>query len=219
MMVRTTTLAAGLMLAGTAAAFAQGAPTPVYDQSNNFGLSNAGVYSGPYVRAGGGYSYSASSRFGDSPVYGGGVGWRFTPFFRMDATFDYRSDGKDKAAGNARLTNWAAMLNGYIDVNLPIIRPLIPYVGAGVGIDQNKVNGSIVTVSGTSTSSFTGSSKNQFAFQAMAGVSYYLTTNLALDVGYRYFYGGRAELGSSSGLPVKGDYSAHEIIGSLRWGF
>ncbi|MGH7091510.1 MAG: outer membrane protein, partial [Stellaceae bacterium] len=75
------------------------------------------------------------------------------------------------------------------------------------------------TVGGTTVSRITGSSKNQFAWQAMAGVSWYLTPNLALDASYRYFYGGRAEAGSSSGLPVKGDFSAHEIVGSLRWGF
>ena len=221
-MVKTLLLAAGLTLAGMATALAQGAPPPgpapypVYDQNNSFGLSTAGVYPGPYVKAGGGWSWGASTRFGDSPVFGGGVGWRFTPFFRADATFDYRSDGRDRPAGNARFTNWAAMLNGYFDFNLPIIRPLIPYVGAGLGIDQNKVGGSTVTVGGTSTASLTGSSKNQFAWQAMAGVSYYFTPNLALDVGYRYFYGGRAESGSSSGIPVKGDFSSNEVIGSLR---
>jgi opacity protein-like surface antigen len=212
-------LAAGLSLAMLGAASAQAQQAQVYDQSSSFGLSNAGVTPGPYVKLGGGYSASASSRFGDSPVFGAGIGWRFTPWLRTDATFDYRSDGKDNIAGGARFRNWSAMLNGYIDFNLPVIRPLIPYIGGGVGIDQNKVSGSTVTVSGTTVSNLTGSSKNQFAWQAMAGVSWYLTPTLAVDVGYRYFYGGRAESGSSSGLPVRGDYSAHEIVGALRWGF
>lgn len=213
-------LATGVMLAGMTTAWAQGGPPPQGSyEPDAFGLASAGVYSGPYIKAGGGWSWSGSNKFDDTPVYGGGIGWRFTPYFRMDATFDYRSDNRDRPAGNARFTNWAAMVNAYLDFNLPIIRPLVPYIGGGIGIDQNKVNGSIATVSGTTTSHLTGSSKNQFAWQAMAGVSYYFTPNLALDVGYRYFYGGRAESGSSSGLPVKGDYSANEIIGSLRWGF
>jgi opacity protein-like surface antigen len=212
-------IAAALSLAAMAAASAQTQPAPVYDQSDNFGLSNAGVASGPYLKGTGGYSASASSRFGDSPVFGGGVGWRFTPWLRADATFDYRSDGTDHIAGGARFRNWAAMLNGYIDVNLPFIRPLIPYVGAGAGIDQNKVGGSTVNVPGAAVAHLTGSSKNQFAWQAVAGLSWYLTPTLAVDAGYRYFYGGRAESGSASGLPVRGDYSAHEIVGGLRWGF
>ncbi len=202
-----------MLLASAAAAAAQTA------SGDSFGLVNSGTRLGPYLKAGGGYSWSTSSRFGDSPVFGGGIGWRFLPFFRMDATFDYRSDGKDNAAGGARFTNWAAMANAYLDFNLPVIRPLVPYVGAGIGIDQNKVSGSTVTVGGTTVAHLTGSNKNQFAWQAMAGVSYYLTANLALDVGYRYFYGGRAESGSSSGLPVRGDYSTNEVVGTLRWEF
>ncbi|MGH7089741.1 MAG: outer membrane protein, partial [Stellaceae bacterium] len=129
-MLKPLVLAAAVTLAGTGLASAQ---APVYDQNNSFGLSNAGIAAGPYLKAGGGYSYGAGSKFGDSPVFGGGIGWRFNPWFRMDATFDYRSDGKDNAAGGARFRNWSAMLNGYIDINVPFLRPLIPYVGAGVG--------------------------------------------------------------------------------------
>lgn len=212
-------LAMGFILATADLAAAQMAPAPVYDQNNSFGLSNAGVQPGPYVRAGGGYSWSTSSRFGDTPVFGGGLGFRFSPWFRMDGTFDYRSDGHDNLAGGARFTDWAAMLNGYIDFNVPFIRPLIPYIGAGAGIDQNKVNGSTVIQSGTTVAHLTGSNRNQFAWQAMGGISYYLAPNLALDVSYRYFYGGRAESGASTGFPVRGDYSAHEVLGALRWGF
>ncbi len=218
-MVRCLALAAIGLAAGIGAAAAQQPPPPVYDPNNSFGLSNAGVAPGPYLKLDGGYSWGASSKFGNSPVFGGGLGWRFAPFFRMDATFDYRSDGSFKPAGNAGFTNWAAMLNGYIDFNVPFLRPFVPYIGAGAGIDQNKVNGSIVTVSGTTPASLTGSSKNQFAWQAMAGMSWYLSPNLALDVSYRFFYGGRAESGSGTGFPVRGDYTAHEVLGGLRWGF
>ena len=218
-MTKTLIAAAALSLAAMAAASAQTPQAPVYDQSNDFGLSNAGVASGPYIKGDGGYSASASSRFGDSPVFGGGVGWRFSPWFRTDATLDYRSDGTDNIAGGARFTDWAAMLNAYIDINLPFLRPLIPYVGAGAGIDQNKVGGSTVTAPGGTVAHLTGSNKNQFAWQAMAGVSWYLTPRLAVDVAYRYFYGGRAESGVATGLPVRGDYGAHEIIGGLRFGF
>jgi opacity protein-like surface antigen len=217
-MIRCLGLAAAGLAASIAVAAAQGAPG-LYDTNNNFGLSNAGVTPGPYLKLDGGYSWSATSKFGDSPVFGGGLGWRFAPFFRMDATFDYRNDSTAKLAGDARLRNWAAMLNGYIDFNVPFLRPLVPYIGAGAGIDQNKVGGSIVTVSGTTPASLTGSSKNQFAWQAMAGLAWYISPTLALDVTYRYFYGGRAESGSGTAFPVRGDYSAHEVVGGLRWGF
>jgi opacity protein-like surface antigen len=88
-----------------------------------------------------------------------------------------------------------------------------------VGIDQNKVGGSTATVGGTSVAHLTGSSKDQFAWQAMTGLSWYVTPTLALDVGYRFFYGGRTESGFSAGLQVRGDYGAHEVLAGLRWGF
>jgi opacity protein-like surface antigen len=192
---------------------------PVYDSSNNWGLSNAGVASGPYLKAGAGHSWG-SGNFDDGWVYGGGIGYRFTPWFRTDATFDYRSDFHDGGSGGARFRNWSAMLNGYIDVNVPIIRPLIPFVGAGAGISQNKVNGTTVTVGGTSVASITGSTKDQFAWQVMAGVSYYFTPATALEVGYRYFHGGSAESGTATGFPThSGDFNTHEVMAYLRIGF
>ncbi len=195
------------------------APNRVYDASNDWGLSNAGVPPGPYIKAGGGGSFDTGHEFGNSPVFGAGIGWRFLPFFRSDLTFDYRNDFHDKPLGNPRVRDWSAMLNGYLDLNVPLIRPLIPYVGAGIGIAQNKVGGSTVLVSGTTPAHLTGNSRNQFAWQAMAGFSYYFTPATALDVGYRYFYGGRTRSGPGSGLPTSGNFDAHEIVGAIRFGF
>jgi opacity protein-like surface antigen len=215
-MIRALVLALAMSLAAAFAANAQ----PVYDTSSSYGLSNAGVPPGPYLKLGGGYSMGAGSRFDNSYVAGAGVGYRFFPFFRSDITFDYRGDFHDKDFGNARFKNWSAMLNGYVDFNLPFIRPLIPYVGAGVGIAQNKVNGTTVTVTGGTVNSITGSNKDQFAWQAMAGGSFYFSPALALDVGYRYFHGGKAEGGVVTGFPSRtGDFDTHEIVGALRFGF
>ena len=170
-MIRALVLALAVSAAAVAAANAQ--PSPPYDTSNSYALSNAGVPAGPYLKLGGGYSMGAGSRFDNSYVAGAGLGYRFFPFFRSDITFDYRGDFHDKDFGNAHFRNWSAMANGYFDFNLPFIRPLIPYIGAGVGIAQNKVNGTTVTVTGGQVNSITGSSKDQFAWQAMAGGSFY----------------------------------------------
>ena len=217
-MIRALVLALAVSAAAVAAANAQ--PSPPYDTSNSYGLSNAGVPAGPYLKLGGGYSMGAGSRFDNSYVAGAGLGYRFFPFFRSDITFDYRGDFHDKDFGNAHFRNWSAMANGYFDFNLPFIRPLIPYIGAGVGIAQNKVNGTTVTVTGGQVNSITGSSKDQFAWQAMAGGSFYFSPTLALDVGYRYFHGGKAEGGAVTGFPSRtGDFDTHEIVGALRFGF
>jgi opacity protein-like surface antigen len=217
-MIRALVLAFAVSVAAVSVADAQ--PSPPYDTSNSYGLSNAGVPPGPYLKLGGGYSMGATSRFDNSYVAGAGLGWRFFPFFRSDITFDYRGDFKDQNFGGAKFRNWSAMANGYFDFNLPFIRPLIPYVGAGVGIAQNKVSGTTVTVTGGQVNSITGSNKDQFAWQAMAGGSFYFSPTLALDVGYRYFHGGKAESGAVTGFPSRtGDFDTHEIIGALRFGF
>lgn len=214
------TLASAVLCGIVTAAQAQTDAYPVYDSSNAWGLSSAGVPSGPYLKLGAGHSWGADSRFDDSWLYGAGVGYRFLPWFRSDVTFDYRPDFHDKAFGGASFKNWSAMLNGYVDFNVPIIRPLIPYIGAGAGVAQNKVNGTTVTVSGTTTASLTGSTKDQFAWQAMAGASWYFTPTLALDVSYRYFHGGLAESGTATGFPTHhGDFDTHEVVGYLRFGF
>lgn len=215
-MIRALVLTMAVSLAAAFAANAQ----PVYDTSSSYGLSNAGVPPGPYLKLGGGYSMGATSRFNNSYVAGAGLGYRFFPFFRSDITFDYRDHFRDKDFGNARFRNWSAMANGYVDFNLPFIRPLIPYIGAGAGIAQNKVNGTTVTVTGGTVNSITGSTKDQFAWQAMAGGSFYFSPTLALDVGYRYFHGGKAEGGVVTGFPTHtGDFDTHEIVGALRFGF
>lgn len=220
---RSVAFGAIVVVAACAAPGMARAQTPVYppyDPNTAWGLASAGVPAGPYVKLGGGGSLSASSKFDNSYVVGGGLGYRFSPWFRSDVTFDYRPDFKDKALGDARFRNWSAMLNGYIDFNVPPLRPLVPYIGAGAGIAQNKIEGTIVTVGGTEVASVTGSSKNQFAWQAMAGISWYFTTTTALDVGYRYFHGGSAENATLTGFPThSGDFSTHEVVASLRFGF
>jgi opacity protein-like surface antigen len=68
--------------------------------------------------------------------------------------------------------------------------------------------------------SVTGSTKDQFAWQAMAGASWYFTPTIALEVGYRYFHGGSAENAALTGFPThSGDFDTHEVVGYLRFGF
>jgi len=211
--ILTSLVAAMVLGAGRAEAQA------VYDTSDSWGLSNAGVPPGPYLKVEGGHDWTDTNRFDNGWAYGGGVGYRFFPWFRADATFDYRGQMHDLDANDARFHSWAAMLNGYVDVNIPFLRPLVPYVGAGVGVAQNSVGGSTVTVGGTTVAHITGSNKNQFAWQAMAGASYYVTPRVALDVSYRFFEGGDTASTTATGFPTRGDFGAHEVIGAIRFGF
>lgn len=171
---------------------------------------------GPYARLNTGYSFGDSG-IGSSWLIGGGLGWRFTPNIRADLTVDYRPDFRQNTnfgigpGPKTGLDNLTVMANGYYDFHLPMVQPLVPYIGAGIGIARNEVDGVTVQTSGTAIAHLTGSQKNQFAWNAMAGVAYYFSPSLALDVGYRYLDAGE----SGYGVPLH----TNEVLGSLRFGF
>jgi opacity protein-like surface antigen len=233
-MVRLLTAVSTLaLLAGfTAAAQAQSA-YPDRDQTNSSSTSTAttvaqapvrtidsasfAVRPGPYLRFDTGHSWATNRNVDDSWIVGGGVGWRFSPNLRGDITFDYRPDFDQTTSfgigpgAKSGLHNWTLMANGYYDFTIDAIQPLVPYIGGGIGVAQNSVNGVSVAVPGTGIASLSGRDTNQFAWQLSAGVSYNFTPNMALDVGYRYLNAGETGFG--------GRLRSNELSTSLRFGF
>lgn len=171
---------------------------------------------GPYVRLDSGYSFGNSGS-GGSWIVGGGFGWRFTPNWRADITLDYRPDFRQDTnfgigpGPKTGLDDLTAMANGYYDFTLPALNPLVPYIGAGLGIARNSYDGVTAQTGPTTVSHLTGSEKNQFAWQAMAGFSYYLSPTVALDVGYRYLDAGNSGFGTR--------LHANEVTTALRFAF
>ena len=174
------------------------------------------VRPGPYVRLNTGYSWVNSHGVDESWIIGAGACWRFSPNLRADLTFDYRPD-YDQATNlgvgpgaKTGLHNWTLMANGYYDIPIESF-PLVPYVGAGIGLAHNSLNGVSVAAPGTGVARFTGNDTNQFAWQLSAGLAYNFSPNLALDVGYRYLHAGDTGLG--------GKLHSNELTTSLRFGF
>lgn len=152
----------------------------------------------------------------DGASFGGGVGYRFTDYFRMDATVDYfktdfngssrcgylveigyflnpvendcRYDDKSEA------TVWTTMANAYVD--LGTYGRFTPYIGAGIGaayVDYEDTDGLIACggkpcfgQSDVFRASQKGEATWRFASSLMAGATVDITRNLALDAGYRY---------------------------------
>ena len=98
------------------------------------------------------------------------------------------------------------MVNGYAD--LGSWYGFTPYVGAGVGFARNTLSGltdtAFNTLAGGSMSSSAGyagdHSKWNFAWALMAGLSFDVTQNLKLDLGYRYLDVGKFASGSMACL-------------------
>ncbi|QBR85076.1 porin family protein [Legionella israelensis] len=108
-----------------------------------------------------------------------------------------------------RLSNRALLVNGFLHPNRSWANflgiELMPFVGGGIGFSHNEVRdfhtiGNIVVAGipiGSTSSIGKPSSKNSFSWQGSLGLNFRpAQSHLSVDIGYRYFDGGKFE-GSS----------------------
>lgn len=159
----------------------------------------------------------------DATVSGGlGAGYK-SGWFRADVTVDtskptnYSGTVATPGDTRARVTATTALLNGYLD--LGSWYRITPYVGAGAGI----ANMYIYDYASTGSPPFTGDTsrrQNNFAWAAMAGVSYAVTSTLLVDAGYRYLNLGDVTTANDTfGNMRLEKLNAHEVRVGLRWNF
>ncbi len=148
-------------------------------------------------------------------AWGGGFGYRFTDYFRADATVDgYRasfsgSTASDEACAgvgdpnttcrsenSSEVSTVSVMANGYVDLGTYV--GLTPYVGAGAGfsfVSWGDLNDTTYCVEGGGTcpdplavgSTVHGGDEGwRFTYALMAGFAYDVTRNFKVDVGYKY---------------------------------
>jgi opacity protein-like surface antigen len=161
-----------------------------------------------------------------SGTIGGGVGYQFNNWFRMDGTLEYRWGGSlqslysltDSASPyfggplqyadfyRADVSSFVGLVNGY--VNLPTVWSVTPFVGVGLGFASNSLNGwtdqgfgySAYGPLGLSGGYFSNHTQTNFAWALMAGLDFILTPNLKLELGYRYLNLGSIATGGSNCL-------------------
>lgn len=126
-------------------------------------------------------------------MLGASVGYQYTGWefplrgeveymYRTDYSYDANPALQDVTGTQikAHLKNQSFLANGYID--FPIAKPLTIFLGGGMGITQNKTDG---------TYTFTTTSKHSkidsgFGWMVTAGMSAQLTPTIAFDMSYRY---------------------------------
>ncbi|MGD0564933.1 MAG: opacity family porin [Roseiarcus sp.] len=194
-----------------------------------------------------------------SGIFDLGFGYQFNNWFRVDLTEEYRGGAgfqtlevlnEPNIVGTntstqqyadfyrANLSSYVTMLNGYAD--LGTWYGVTPYVGAGAGFAYNKLFGFTDTgyaFSGSVQSPSGGYSNDggrwNFAWGLMAGLSFNVTQNLKLDLGYRYLDYGKFTSGSSHCLTLgpppgfgcgtsytvysKNDLASNDFRIGLRW--
>ncbi len=153
------------------------------------------------------------------------------PFEKSDQTADFAGSPADGAWATSVTTNnrmYTGMLNAYADLGTYV--GLTPYIGAGIGLVRNKRDLNVVTnySDPTVTDIRLSDSHTQYtwAYTLNAGVSYSLSKNVALDVGYQYFSAPSAEYAAPShqfadagptGPSIKKGIDYHQIKVGLRY--
>jgi opacity protein-like surface antigen len=172
-----------------------------------------------------------------SPLYGIGIGWQARHWLRFDLTGEYRGDalfvGADRYPGGngtfdrasniadgtftpgtneytADISSWLGLVNAYVDMGNWC--GFTPYIGAGIGFASVSVNGLKDVNAPNGGFAFASDHTNtNFAWAVYGGVSYDVTSQIVVDLGYRY-----ADLGSAESGPIytyEGNlaYSGQEI--------
>jgi len=150
--------------------------------------------SGFYLRGDAGWSWldwsAADSNNANSVIAGGGVGYQWGQMFRTDVRFDYGFDYDIGHGDKASIGTVTA--NGYIDV--PLGLPITPYIGAGVGWGFVNADSS--------------HNSDGLAAALTTGVTFDVTQNVAVDVGYRF-----------RTIFLDDNVQDHAVTGGLRFKF
>jgi len=181
----------------------------------------------------------------DAMIIGLGAGYQFNNWFRADITGEYRSSahytsremysgstctatiGNCSDGYSASISSAVFLANGYVDVGT--WNGFTPFVGAGVGFAdhyiRNLTDTSLAPIGGWGYAQ--NSSSMNFAWAAMAGISYAVAPNLKLEASYRYLDMGRPSSGqivcpNSPQCPYevqKYHIASNDIRIGLRWMF
>jgi opacity protein-like surface antigen len=197
-----------------------------------------------YVRADAGYGLMrtsggsnlgpnfVSSRIDNGGTFGVGLGFK-KDWFRADVTLDAGSGSK--FFGNtasfapdvtAKIWNLTTLFNVYVD--LGTWYGFTPYVGGGLGFSALRAT-ELVDVSAVTAGGSVGGANSfsyDFAWAANAGVAYYLSRNMLIDVSYRYLDMGspRSNVSNAPGVGVAtvgtitfGNITAQQVRLGLRY--
>ena len=179
---------------------------------------------------------------GSSPLFGAGVGYKFTPMFWTDVVFSdvtgLHFDGKSDPAlvisdMNADIDAQIVMLNGYLDVAKLAhlaVGPVQPFVMAGLGYAHSHIGTMHALAPRSAIPSFTvsGHENDNLAWGAGAGLGVPVSDSITLDLAYEYLDLGELRTGTLFTQPgaapgpigaVTTGLHTHTVQASIRFGF
>ena len=189
-----------------------------------------------YVRADAGLSvqtkkmenaepYNDGTKFSNTPVFSAGVGYKISDDVRAEIALQHRKFKYDYTAAGTTTTqstkNYAAFLNGYYDFNND--SSFTPYLTAGLGVSRNKAGDGKQDDGGT-PEIYAGKTSTNLAWNVGVGSKMAISSDLDLDIAYRYVDLGKIKKFSDStpssdpaGSAVK--LRAHELTAGLVYKF
>jgi outer membrane protein OmpA-like peptidoglycan-associated protein len=168
------------------------------------------------------HSFSGSGATGNESYDNGWnaglrAGYLWGPW-RFEGEFSYRRNRLSSANLTAPVAlaanpggdrhSFAEMFNVIYDFSLGW--PVTPHLGAGVGVAQQ-----------TQTGGFPGpgngvhSTDTEFAYQGIAGLRWWASPNVAVDLDYRYFATLDPSFTAAGGLKTTSSYGTHNVVASL----
>jgi len=145
------------------------------------------------------------------------IGYRYGNGLRTEFELGYRTNDVDSVSGTATgsgdISAKSAMLNLLYDVDTG--SRLMPYIGAGIGYAQVEYDVRPVGVGLNRVDD----DDNVFAYQGIAGLSYWVSEAVEVAAEYRYFATQDPDFRTSAGVPVEGEYDSHAALIGLRFNF
>jgi opacity protein-like surface antigen len=168
----------------------------------------------------------------ERPVFASvGFGYHFTDYLRADVNIGFlpgneanitTSDPAGTGFADFDNRGATAMVNGYIDLGTYV--GITPYVGAGIGVFQNRYSYNVgyddLTPADADISASGRKTQYSFAYSLNAGLAYQISRNLALDIGYQYLSAPDAEYISFDGpsaYSIDKGVDSHQIKVGLRY--
>ena len=163
-------------------------------------------------------------RFDDGYAAGARAGYEWGPW-RFEEEYVYHNNGLSgfkvgpvKATGvTGSREAHAAMTNVLYDINLGNLAwPVTPHIGAGIGavdvIDRAR---------STNFGTVSHGENWEIGYQAIAGVRYNMTPNVALDLDYRYLATSdlRLRVPAAPAVKYNSGYNTHTLMASLVYRF
>lgn len=191
------------------------------------------------------FSFLDKGGFDSAPFGGGGIGYQWNNWFRVNATIEYRGGAGfhalDRFFNNfqfngpqfntnqytATKSELVGLVNAFVDLGTWWC--ITPFIGAGAGFAQIKIDHfrDVNVIAGGGGWADTGTQTN-FAWALHAGAAYKVTPTFAVELSYRYLNVGNGQSATLLNLdPTQSpntfapvtfhNIQSHDVMLGVRW--